>query len=126
MISHAGSVGVNVRDQDRAVAFFCHTLGFEKRLDEPMGREGGPRWIVVAPHGAQSVIVPFAAEDPATIGNFTNIIFETDDIATTHEELAGRGVRFAQPPERYGWGWWAQFVDPDGNEYGLVERSARH
>ena len=43
------TVGIPVADQDRAVAFYVGTLGFETRLDVPMG-DGG-RWVEVAPAG---------------------------------------------------------------------------
>jgi hypothetical protein len=46
-ITRIGTVIVPVSDQERAVAFYVETLGFEKRLDLPFG-DGG-RWIEVAP-----------------------------------------------------------------------------
>ena len=49
-ITRAGTVGVYVRDQARALDFYVNKLGFEKRLDEPMGPEA--RWIEVAQTGA--------------------------------------------------------------------------
>ena len=41
-INRAGTVGVYVSDQDRALDFCVNKLGFEKRLDEPMRPEA--RW----------------------------------------------------------------------------------
>jgi lactoylglutathione lyase len=35
------TVGVPVADQDRALAFYIETLGFEKRLDVPVGNGSG-------------------------------------------------------------------------------------
>src|SRR5262249_50738141 len=43
------TVGVPVTDQQRALAFYVDTLGFEKRLDVPFG--DAKRWIEVAPAG---------------------------------------------------------------------------
>ena len=43
------TVGIPVTNQDRALAFY-EKLGFETRLDVPMGE--GARWIEVAPPGA--------------------------------------------------------------------------
>jgi predicted enzyme related to lactoylglutathione lyase len=40
----------------------------------------------------------------------------------TYEELSERGVEFSQQPSEQPWGIWAQFKDPDGNEFGLIER----
>ena len=35
------------------------------------------------------------------------------------ELLKSRGVRFTELPRVEPWGKWAQFVDQDGNEFGL-------
>ena len=58
-ISHLGRVFVPVSDQDRALAFYTETLGFEKRADLPFG--DGDRWIEVAPAGGVTAIALVAA-----------------------------------------------------------------
>ncbi|MGZ5383364.1 MAG: VOC family protein, partial [Acidimicrobiia bacterium] len=58
MITHIETVAVYASDQHRATSFFVDQLGFELRKDTPMGpTEGDPRWIEVAPPGAQTVLV---------------------------------------------------------------------
>ena len=52
MITKAGTVGIYVSDQDRALDFYVNALDFEKRIDEPMSAEA--RWIEVAPAGAET------------------------------------------------------------------------
>ena len=47
------TVGIPVADQEQALAFYVETLGFEKRLDVPMG-DG--RWVEVAPAEAATTI----------------------------------------------------------------------
>lgn len=127
MITKANTIGIYVSDQDRALAFYTETLGFEKLQDEPMGDPMPPedRWLVVAPKGSE---LPFVLRTPpgteGRIGGFSNIVWDTDDIQGTYEDLAGKGVQFTQAPARQWWGWWAQFKDPDGNEFGL-HQSAR-
>ncbi len=60
MITHVETVAVYVSDQDRAVGFFVDQLGFELRKDVPMGSaEDAPRWIEVAPPGAETVLALF-------------------------------------------------------------------
>jgi predicted enzyme related to lactoylglutathione lyase len=45
-----------------------------------------------------------------------------EDIHTTHQRLAARGVEFIRPPEREQWGGWvATFRDPDGNLLQLLQ-----
>ena len=56
-IARAGTVGVYVSDQARALNFYVNKLGFEKRLDEPMKPEA--RWIEVAQTGAETRLALF-------------------------------------------------------------------
>lgn len=122
MITRARSVGIYVRDQQRALAFYTEKLGFEVRQDAPMGPEmGDARWIEVAPPGAETVFVLFTPPGlEGRIGGFSNIVFECDDVQATYADLTAKGVEFTQEPSRMPWGWWAQLRDPDGNEIGLT------
>ncbi len=120
MIVKAATVGIYVSDQDRALDFYTNTLGFEKRLDEPMSESA--RWIEVAPKGAETRLVLFTPPGQEDrIGTFSNVVLECDDIRATHEELRGRGVEFTEQPSEQPWGLWAQFKDQDGNEFGLIQ-----
>jgi predicted enzyme related to lactoylglutathione lyase len=121
MITKANTVGIYVRDQQRALEFYRDKLGFQVIMDAPMTEaEGGPRWLEVAPPGAQTHFVLFTPEGQEDrIGTFSNIVFDCDDIQQTYQELSSRGVEFAEPPSQQPWGWWATFKDPDGNTYGL-------
>jgi predicted enzyme related to lactoylglutathione lyase len=121
MITKASTAGIYVSDQDQALDFYTNKLGFETLTDEPMGSDA--RWIEVAPAGAQTRLVlytPPGQEDK--IGTFSNVIFSCDDMNSTYQELKGRGVEFSENPSEQPWGIWAQFKDPDGNEFGLIER----
>lgn len=115
-ITDVTAVGVPVRDQDAALAFYVGTLGFEKRLD---GRFGGGRWLTVAPAGAGTSIALVAAED---VGVDTGIRFSTADAAADHEHLRAAGVdtdpevlRFPGVPPMF------TFRDADGNTLVVVE-----
>ena len=120
MVTGVRSVGVYVGDQDRAKEFWTETIGFELLQDTPMGPEGGPRWIEVAPPSRNVILVLFTPPgDEARVGTFSNVLFECDDIHRTYEELSAKGVDFPDPPREEFWGWWAAFRDPDGNSYGL-------
>src|SRR5579863_5031219 len=118
VISHIGVVSIQVRDQDEALRFYTERLGFEKRMDAPMGE--GMRWLTVAPAGSATELTLMSSNNAgAPIGNFTGVILETDDIDAAYHELSGRGVHFTEQPVRHPWGGWAQFVDMDGNTFGL-------
>jgi predicted enzyme related to lactoylglutathione lyase len=123
MISRVRTVEVNVTDQDLAKTFYVDTLGFELRADEPMGPPGSPRWIEVAPAGAETALVLFTPpgrED--RIGTLTGYVLACDDLDTTYAQLRDAGVTFTQDPVDQPWGRWAEFHDPDGNGFGLVQR----
>ena len=125
MITRVRTVTVYVRDQDRAVTFYTDMLGFEVRVDQPMG--DGQRWIELAPPGADTVIVPFTPQGTGSqgmegrIGGFSGLVFACTDIARTFRDLSGRGVKFTQEPKQESWGAMAQFHDVDGNVFVLVE-----
>ncbi len=123
MITKASTVGIYVSDQDQALGFYTNKLGFEKLIDEPMGSDSDARWIEVAPAGAQTRLVLFTPPGQEDrIGTFSTVVFSCDDMESTYQELSGRGVEFSENPSEQPWGIWAQFKDPDGNEFGLIER----
>ncbi len=76
-ITGVGTVGVPVRDQDRALAFYAGVLGFEVRLDAPFAP--GRRWIEVAPPGAATTLALVAAEDGLPAGVPTGIRLTSED-----------------------------------------------
>ncbi|HMA34423.1 MAG TPA: VOC family protein [Chloroflexia bacterium] len=121
MITQVGTVGVNVRDQAAARAFYTEQLGFALIRDEAMmpGTEW-PRWIEVAPAGAPTHLVLFTPPDQESqIGTASRIVFHCDDIQATVQDLRARGIRFTTELEQQPWGWWAEFADLDGNGFGL-------
>jgi hypothetical protein len=62
-ITDIRTVGVPVNDQSRSLDFYVGKLGFEKRLDVPLG-EG--RWLEVAPDGATTSIALISATAPGS------------------------------------------------------------
>jgi len=113
-VSHISIVTVNVQDQEEALR-----LGFEKRADMPMGES--MRWLTVAPAGSATevVLAHGFGDGGAPLGKNTGIVLETDDIDAAYRELSGRGVHFTKQPSREDFGGWAEFVDEDGNGFGL-------
>jgi predicted enzyme related to lactoylglutathione lyase len=129
VITQVNATPVYVTDQDRAISFYVDTLGFEKRSDQPMTQDA--RWVLVVPPGAQTGLVLFkptpsslptqhVAHAQSRIGTFTGITLNSDDVRATYEDLVGKGVEFLHAPSRQPWGYFASFVDPDGNVFLLV------
>ncbi len=121
-ISEVRTVAIPVTDQDRSLAFFVDTLGFEKRLDVPFGP--GQRWIEVAPPGGQTSIA-LAPAGGTTPPVDTGIRLSTTSADDDHAYLKGEGVDVDPEVLRFGDGVPPMFSlrDPDGNTLYLVEAS---
>jgi catechol 2,3-dioxygenase-like lactoylglutathione lyase family enzyme len=118
-ITQVGTVGVPVKDQDRALEFYLGKLGFEKRMDVPYGE--GERWVEVAPSGAATTIALVRARVGEPTGIDTQVRLTTRDAEADHADLRASGadadpeiIRYPVP----------MFVlrDPDGNRLRIVER----
>ena len=112
-------VSVPVTDQERSKTFYVDTLGFELRRDNPMGPD--QRWIEVAPKGGQTSVTLVTWFETMPPGCVKGLVLATDDIQSTYDELAARGVKFAGPIQREFWGTFAEFDDPDGNGWVVMQ-----
>ena len=121
-INDVRTVAIPVTDQDRALAFFVETLGFETRLDVPFG--GGQRWIEVAPPGAQTTIAlaPAGGTQPPVD---SGIRLSTTSADGDHAHLKDRGVDVDEEVLRFGDDVppMFSFRDPDGNTLYIVENA---
>jgi catechol 2,3-dioxygenase-like lactoylglutathione lyase family enzyme len=120
-ITDIRTVGIPVVDQARALAFYVEKLGFETRLDVPMG--DGARWIEVAPAAAATTIALIRAHDGVATGVETGIRLTTPDADANHADLLARGVdaddvlRWPGVPPMFA------FRDQDGNGLEIIEVS---
>lgn len=134
MISGVGSIAVLVHDARKSAEWYRDTLGFDI-----VGMEGHA--VFVKPKGAQSVLLhlcgPCDAWGKDAPGGRTGIWFHSGEITTrkdpktgqvlpasepadverTYSELLRNGVEFSEPLTTTGWGKYAIFSDPDGNEF---------
>lgn len=118
-ISRVHTVAVPVSDQERALAFYTGTLGFETRRDATFG--AGQRWIEVAPPGAETTVALPPAHPGVKPGVDTGLRLATSNAASAHAALSSAGVDvdevldFPGAPPMF-------FVrDPDGNTLVIVE-----
>jgi catechol 2,3-dioxygenase-like lactoylglutathione lyase family enzyme len=125
-------VGIYVRDQEEALAFYGDKLGFRVVADV---RNGNYRWLTVQhpdqPSFQLGLFAPGApTHDEATAqalralvakGAMPPLVLSVDDCYATYQQLHAAGVEFTQEPiERYGTVD-AGFRDPSGNGWKMIQ-----
>jgi catechol 2,3-dioxygenase-like lactoylglutathione lyase family enzyme len=119
-ITEVRTVGIPVTDQDRALAFYRDTLGFETRLDGEFGE--GLRWIEVAPPGSATTIALVRPASAESTGVDTGVRPTTMSATTDHEALKARGVDVDPEIIPYPVPMFTM-PDPDANRLYIVEAS---
>ena len=125
-------VGLYVRDQDEALAFYVEKLGFSVHTD---ARNGDYRWLTVQHPDQPSFQLGLFKPQPPTVDDATAqplremvakgamppLVLVVDDCRKAYDTMRGRGVEFTQEPvERYG-SVDASFRDPSGNGWKLIQ-----
>lgn len=127
-----GVVGLYVRDQDEALAFYVDKLGFHVHTDV---RNGEYRWLTVQhpdqPSFQLGLFSPGPpSHDDATAqtlraivakGAMPPLVLLVDDCRAAYDRMRTQGVEFIQEPmDRYGTVD-AGFRDPSGNGWKMIE-----
>lgn len=125
-------IGLYVRDQDEAHDFYVGKLGFRVHTD---ARNGDYRWLTVQHPDQPAFQLGLFTPQPPTIDNATAqalreivakgamppLVLVVDDCRAAHQRLRDCGVEFTQAPmERYG-SVDANFRDPSGNGWKMIE-----
>lgn len=125
-------VGVYVRDQDEALAFYVDKLGFRVHTD---ARNGDYRWLTVQPTDQPTfqlgLFLPGPpVHDAATAqslqalvakGAMPPLVLLVDDCRAAFERMRASGVEFIQEPiDRFGTVD-AGFRDPSGNGWKMIQ-----
>lgn len=119
MITKIKFIGIPVRDQNRALAFYTDKLGFTILTDQPF--DAHQRWIELRIPKAETRVTLFTPEGHEDrIGTFHSISFACDDVEETYADLVARGVEFRGPPKKEPWGTFAMFSDSEGNQFVLA------
>jgi catechol 2,3-dioxygenase-like lactoylglutathione lyase family enzyme len=125
-------VGLYVRDQDEALAFYVDKVGFRVHTD--VGN-GDYRWLTVQhpeqPSFQLGLFKPGPpALDAATAqtmrelvakGAMPPLVLVVDDCRAAYEQMRARGVEFTQEPIARYHSVDAGFRDPSGNGWKLIE-----
>ena len=121
-INKIANIVVPVADQERVVAFYVDTLGFDRRVDVPFGDHY--HWIEVGLPGQDTTIALAPPPPGGSAGKReTGISLQTDDIDTYYSRLKDAGVdvdpevmRMGAPIPPMFW-----FRDPEGNTLLVVQ-----
>jgi len=127
-----GVIGLYVHDQDIALDFYVNKLGFEVNTD---AKNGAYRWLTVKhPNQPGFELGLFLPQEPvldaATAqtmremvakGAMPPLVLSVEDCRASYERMRAAGVEFTQAPiARFG-GVDANFRDPSGNAWKMVE-----
>ncbi|WP_322556161.1 VOC family protein [Staphylococcus haemolyticus] len=119
-----------VDNQEEALQFYTDILGFEKKIDEPVGE--GFRWLTLVspnqPDGAQLVLEPngnpIASDYQQRLfeANIPITMFGVENVQQTYDALTQKGVHFTVEPTTMGSAKMAIFNDTCGNSIQIVEQ----
>ena len=117
-----------VDDQRKALDFYTNALGFEKKLDIPLGDAS---WLTVVspeqPDGTELLLEPSGHpavkpyKDALVQDGIPATSFAVDDLQSEFDRLRSKGVRFTQEPTRMGDVTTAVFDDTCGNLVQIVQ-----
>jgi catechol 2,3-dioxygenase-like lactoylglutathione lyase family enzyme len=123
---------IPVLDVDRAKAFYSEKTGFKLEVDT---RVGEMRVVQLTPPGSACSIAIGTGITDAAPGSYRGTHLVVSDIVATRAELVERGVDVGEirhleegvwkpgpDPERRNYQSFAEFSDPDGNNWVLQER----
>ena len=125
-------VGLYVRDQDEALAFYVDKVGFQVHTD---ARNGDYRWLTVQHPDQPSFQLGLFSPGPPTHdtataqtllamvakGAMPPLVLVVDDCRDAYRRMRDQGVEFTQEPEdRYGTVD-AGFRDPSGNGWKMLQ-----
>jgi len=113
---------VYVDDQEKALHFYTHILGFTKKADFS---NGSFRWLtVVSPDEPDGTELQLALNDNPAGNTYQQAIFQqgqpainfyTDDVKGDHERIKARGGNFIMAPTEVPGSTIAQLHDTCGN-----------
>jgi lactoylglutathione lyase len=122
VITGIDSTSVFVKDQQESLTFWVEKVGFEVICDLKL--ESNFRWVEIAPKSSNSSInlYPKSLVSNRDLKPMPVIIFRTNDIHSTFNNLKAKGVTFSRNPLKSDLGIHAMFKDVDGNEFLILEK----
>jgi len=109
-------IAVPVSDVDRAKAFYTEQVGFVADHDHAVSEE--IRFVQLTPPGSACSIAIGKGITDAVPGSVQGLQLVVDDIDAAREELLERGVEVGEV-QKFPWGSFVFFSDPDGNAWAV-------
>jgi catechol 2,3-dioxygenase-like lactoylglutathione lyase family enzyme len=113
-------IGLYVNDQSEALDFYTNKLGFEVHADHT---NGNYRWLTVKhPNQPSFELGLFLPQEPVLdAATAQTMVLVVEDCKASYDAMKAKGVEFTQEPiARYG-GVDANFRDPSGNAWKMVQ-----
>jgi lactoylglutathione lyase len=122
VITGIASTSIFVKDQQESLNFWVDKVGFEVICDLLL--ESNFRWVEIAPRSSDSSmnLYPKSLIFKKDLKPMPVIVFRTNDIRSTFNNLKARGVTFSRNPLKSILGIHAMFKDVDGNEFLILEK----
>jgi len=111
-------VAVPVSDVDRAKRFYTEQAGFVADHDHQVNDE--LRFVQLTPRGSACSITIGVGVVDTQPGSVRGLQLVVDDIDAARAELVGRGVEVSEI-QRFPWGAFVFFSDPDGNGWAVQQ-----
>ena len=111
-------VHVPVSDVDRAKAFYTEKAGFTADVDFRV--DEGTRFVQLTPPGSPASIAIGTGLTTMAPGSVEGLQVVVDDIEAARAALAGGGVEVGDV-QRFDWGAFVFFSDPDGNGWAVQQ-----
>src|SRR5882724_888156 len=127
---------IYVLNQDSAYDFYVNKLGFEVKVDVPMGPN--MRWLTVVAKeqpGLEIILMPvvegmlFNKESAKAMAKLIREstlgfgVIKCKDVYAAYEELKAKGVTFRKEPRQTPFGIEAVFCDDSGNWFSLQQKN---
>src|SRR5262249_5283954 len=114
---------VPVSDVDRAKAFYTEKAGFNADQDHSVSDE--LRFVQLTPPGSACSIAIGTGLTDMPPGSLKGLQLVVSDINAARAQLVNRGVEVSEV-QRFDWGSFVFFSDPDGNKWAVQQLPPRN
>jgi catechol 2,3-dioxygenase-like lactoylglutathione lyase family enzyme len=111
-------VAIPVSDVDRAKSFYTQKAGFNADYDHKVSDE--VRFVQLTPPGSACSIALGTGIVDTEPGSVQGMQLVVPDVEAARAELLGRGVEVSDV-QRFDWGSFVFFKDPDGNGWAVQQ-----